>query len=85
VLVAAAVVSTPPLLVPEVAAGSAERDADLRATAVAAVGRLLATGPDRLVVVGEAATTGPLSGEPTGTGSASGWRRRHVRCPCRMG
>jgi len=74
VLVAAAVVPTPPLLVPEVAAGSAERDADLRAAALDAVARVLATGPERVVVVGDAAVTGPLSGEPD-------WHRFGVRMP----
>jgi len=73
-LVAAAVVPTPPLLVPEVAAGSAERDADLRTAALDAVARVLATGPTRVVVVGEAPATGPLSGEPD-------WHRFGVRVP----
>src|SRR3954447_12453166 len=73
-LVAAAVVPTPPLLVPEVAAGSAERDADLRSAALNAVARLLASSPARVVVVGEAPATGPLSGEPD-------WHRFGVRVP----
>jgi hypothetical protein len=64
VLVAAAVVPTPPLLIPEIAAGSAARDDDLRAAALAAVEAMLATGPDRVVVVGEAPATGHLTGEP---------------------
>ena len=63
-LVSAAVVPVPPLLVPEVAAGSAARDDDLRTAALAAVHRVLAAGPDRVLVVGEAAATGPLDGEP---------------------
>ena len=63
-LVAAAVVPTPPLLVPEVAAGSASREGELRAAALAAVERVLAAQPDRVVVVGEAPTVGPLQGEP---------------------
>ena len=71
-LVAAAVVPTPPLLVPEVAAGSADRDADLRAAVRDAVARVLAAEPDRVVVVGEATHTGPLSGEPD-------WHRFGVR------
>jgi|SRR4051812_26330003 len=71
-LVAAAVVPTPPLLVPDVAAGSAERDADLRAAALDAVARVLGSGPVRVVVVGEAAATGPLTGEPD-------WHRFGVR------
>jgi len=73
-LVAAAVVPTPPLLVPEVAAGSAERDADLRTAALDAVARVLAAGPARVVVVGAAPETGPLSGEPD-------WHRFGVRVP----
>jgi len=74
VLVAAAVVPTPPLLVPEVAAGSADRDADLRAAALGATARLLASGADRVVVVGEAPSSGPLAGEPD-------WHRFGVRVP----
>jgi hypothetical protein len=73
-LAAAAVVPTPPLLVPEVAAGSAERDADLRAAALDAVARALGAGPERVVVVGAAPVTGPLSGEPD-------WHRFGVRTP----
>ena len=63
-LLAAAVVPTPPLLVPEIAAGSAARDEDLRAAALAAEDAVLATGPDRVVVVGEATSTGHLAGQP---------------------
>src|SRR4051794_15880216 len=73
-LVAAAVVPTPPLLIPEVAAGSADRDTDLRAAALGAVERVLAARPDRVVVVGEAPATGPLSGEPD-------WHRFGVQVP----
>src|SRR3954463_2765309 len=73
-LVAAAVVPTPPLLVPEVAAGAADRDADLRIAALDAVARVLATGPERVVVVGQAPATGPLSGTPD-------WHRFGVRVP----
>jgi hypothetical protein len=64
VLIAAAVVPTPPLLVPEIAAGSAAHDEDLRAAALAAVDAMLATGPHRVVVVGEATSTGHLAGQP---------------------
>src|ERR1700712_1445296 len=63
-LLAAAVVPTPPLLIPEVAGGSASRDQDLRAATLEAVNRLLSVEPDRAVVVGEARTTGLLDGEP---------------------
>lgn len=73
-LAAAAVVPTPPLLVPEIAAGSADRDADLRTAALDAVARVLAAEPDRVVVVGAAPTAGPLSGEPD-------WHRFGVRLP----
>jgi hypothetical protein len=62
VLVAAAVVPTPPLLVPEVAGGSAHLDGDLREAAVEAVRRLAAVDADRLVVVGQAPRTGPAPG-----------------------
>ncbi len=59
-LAAAAVVPTPPLLVPEVAGGAAARDADLRDACDAAVATL--RGCDRLVVVGSAPATGPCDG-----------------------
>jgi hypothetical protein len=61
-LVAAAVVPTPPLLVPEVAGGSAHLDDDLRAACDAAVAELLEVDCDRVVVVGAADATGPLEG-----------------------
>lgn len=51
-LVAAAVCPSPPLLVPEVAAGAAEELADTRAACVDAVGVLAAARPDLLVAVG---------------------------------
>jgi hypothetical protein len=52
VLVAAVFAPHPPLVVPEVAAGAAGELAVLRAACDRAVRRLLATGPDRVVVVG---------------------------------
>nr|WP_091348668.1 class III extradiol dioxygenase subunit B-like domain-containing protein [Micromonospora rhizosphaerae] len=52
-LVAAAVCPHPPLIVPEVAGAAAPELDDLRAAADAAVGRLLAAGPDKIVLVGE--------------------------------
>jgi len=55
VLVAAAICPHPPLLVPAV--GGAVANA-VRAAAVAAVVDLLATRPDRLIVVGDAPGTG---------------------------
>ncbi len=51
-MVAAAFVPTPPLLVPEIAGGSADRDDDLRTACRDAVATL--AGADRLVVVGSA-------------------------------
>ena len=51
-LVAAAVCPCPPLLVPAVAAGAAAELDGLRAACDAAIGHLLATGADALLVVG---------------------------------
>ena len=80
-LVAAAVVPTPPLLVPEVAGGSADRDADLRAACDAAVATL--TGCERLVVVGSAPVTGRADGgwDWRGFGVASPAEPPRVRLP----
>jgi aromatic ring-opening dioxygenase LigB subunit len=52
VIRAAAVCPHPPLLVPEVAPGTLDELADLRAACLDAVRRLLAAGPRRIVVVG---------------------------------
>ncbi|WP_035846123.1 class III extradiol dioxygenase subunit B-like domain-containing protein [Kitasatospora azatica] len=52
-LVAAAVCPCPPLLVPEVASGAAAELDGLRAACAAAVGELLAAGPELLVLVGD--------------------------------
>ena len=60
-LLAAAVVPAAPLLVPELAGGSAALDEQLRSRVRAAVRDLLA-GPGDLVVVGSAPTTGPVTG-----------------------
>ncbi len=57
-LVAAAVVPCPPLLVPEVAAGAAAELDDLRAACFDAIGVLAAARPDRLVVIGPAEQSG---------------------------
>lgn len=57
-LVAAAVCPSPPLLVPEVAAGAAGELADARAACADAVAVLAASRPDRLVVVGPAEQSG---------------------------
>ncbi|WP_405092982.1 hypothetical protein OG767_08980 [Micromonospora sp. NBC_01392] len=51
-LVAAAVCPHPPLLVPELAGAAAPELDDLRAAADAAVARLLAAGPDAILLVG---------------------------------
>ena len=65
-LVAAAVCPCPPLLVPEVAAGAAAELDAARTACTDALGVLAAARPDRLVVVGPAATAGPES-YPEGT------------------
>ena len=57
---AAAVVPSPPLLVPEIAAGAVHETADLRAACDAAVAALVASDPDEVVVVGAAPNTGTL-------------------------
>jgi hypothetical protein len=57
-LVAAAVVPCPPLLVPQVAAGAAPELDELRAACADAVGVLAAARPDRLVVLGPAEQSG---------------------------
>jgi hypothetical protein len=61
-LVAAAFVPIPPLLVPEIAAGSAAADESLRQACRAAVARLLGAALDELVVVGPATVDGPVDG-----------------------
>ena len=61
-LVAAAFVPTAPLLVPEIAGGSAAADEELRTACRTAVARLLASNVDELVVVGAAPTSGPALG-----------------------
>jgi hypothetical protein len=61
-LVAAAFVPIPPLLVPAIAAGSATADAPLRTACREAVTRLVTAEPDEIVVVGPGETTGPAQG-----------------------
>ena len=61
-LVAAALVPTPPLLVPEIAAGSSAADDPLRHACDAAVAEALGSDPDVVVVVGSAPATGLVSG-----------------------
>jgi hypothetical protein len=52
VIVAAAVCPHPPVLVPELAAGAASELDDVRSAALESVRELVATGPDRAVVIG---------------------------------
>ncbi|MFL6076946.1 MAG: class III extradiol dioxygenase subunit B-like domain-containing protein [Mycobacteriales bacterium] len=71
-VVAAAVCPHPPLLIPEIAAGgSAELD-DLRAACVDAVDRLLAAGPDTVLVVGADRDTRRYPASSAGTLAAYG-------------
>lgn len=83
VLTAAALVPTPPLLVPEVAGGSAGRDDDLRDACDAALAVLLASGAERLVVLAAAEVTGPVDGtwDWRGFGVASPARPAAARLP----
>ncbi|GAA3724656.1 hypothetical protein GCM10022225_01970 [Plantactinospora mayteni] len=66
-LVAAAVCPHPPLIVPELAASAAGELDDLRRACADAVGRLLATGPDVVLVVGAGERTDPYG--PADSGS----------------
>ena len=61
-LVAAAFVPTPPLLVPEIGGGSASADEGLRLACRAAVARMLEARPDEVVIVGSARTSGLVEG-----------------------
>jgi hypothetical protein len=61
-LVAAAFVPVPPLLVPEIGGGTAASDEPLRAACREAVTRLIATAPDEIVVVGPGNATGAVEG-----------------------
>lgn len=70
-LVAAAVCPHPPLLVPEVAGAAAGELDDLRSACDLAVGRLLATEPDVVVLLGVGPVTGPV--RPPATGSLQPW------------
>jgi hypothetical protein len=62
VLIAAVFVPTPPLLVPEIAAGSAADEEPLRAACDVAIGRALSVLPDVVIVVGCAPGTGRTDG-----------------------
>ncbi|MGA4726726.1 hypothetical protein ACPB67_04865 [Micromonospora taraxaci] len=66
-LVAAAVCPHPPLLVPEVAGSAAPELDDLRAACDTAVRRLLAVGPDSVVLLGTGPVTGPIRTPATGS------------------
>jgi hypothetical protein len=70
-LVAAAVCPHPPLLVPEVAGAAAPELDDLRAACDTAVERLLAAGPDAVVLLGGGPVTGRV--EAPATGSLQPW------------
>jgi hypothetical protein len=59
---AAAFVPIPPLLVPEIAGGSAATDDELRDACRTAVGRLMDTGPDEIVVIGAGTPEGHADG-----------------------
>lgn len=61
-LVTASFVPIPPLLVPVIAGGAAADDESLRSACAAAVARLLAAGPDEIVVVGLGDTSGTVGG-----------------------
>ncbi|WP_408630520.1 class III extradiol ring-cleavage dioxygenase family protein [Micromonospora chokoriensis] len=66
-LVTAAVCPHPPLLVPEVAGSAAPELDDLRAACDTAVRRLLAVGPDSVVLLGTGPVTGPIRTPATGS------------------
>ena len=66
-LVAAAVCPHPPLLVPGVASGATPETDDLRASASAALQRLVAVGSDLIVVVGAAPQVGPYDPQACGS------------------
>jgi hypothetical protein len=61
-LTAAAFVPVPPLLVPEIAGGTAAADEPMRAACAAAVRRMIGTAPDEIVVVGCGDHVGPVTG-----------------------
>ncbi|KAA1376442.1 class III extradiol ring-cleavage dioxygenase family protein [Aeromicrobium fastidiosum] len=75
-IVAAAVCPHPPLLVPEVAPGTTDELADLRAACHAAVGTLTAMEPDRIVVVGAGELDRDLDETAGGTLAGYGVDRR---------
>ena len=66
-ILAAAVCPHPPVLVPEVASGAAAELADVRSAAAAAVEKLVAVRPDRVVVVGTGELGAPVDDSAGGT------------------
>ena len=66
-IVAAAVCPHPPVLVPELAAGAASELDDVRSAALESVTALIATSPDRIVVIGTGDLTDPADESAGGT------------------
>ncbi len=66
-IVAAAVCPHPPVLVPELAAGAAAELDDVRAAALESVAALVATRPDRIIVLGTGDLTYPVDELAGGT------------------
>ena len=66
-IVAAAVCPHPPVLVPELASGAASELDDVRSAALDSVSALIATGPDRIVVVGTGDLAQPSDESAGGT------------------
>lgn len=71
-ILAAAVCPHPPLLVPQIAPGTTDELASLRAACDAAVQTLLGTHPARVVVIGEGTTTADRDESAGGTLAAYG-------------
>ena len=86
-LVAAAAVPTPPLLVPEVAAGSAHRDQLLRDACDEAVAAIVKAGAELVVVVGATPTTTVWTGSWDWRGLGVAWpeQRPPTRLPLTLG
>ena len=66
-IVAAAVCPHPPVLVPELASGAASELDDVRSAALESVTALVATGPDRIVVIGTGELANPADESAGGT------------------
>ncbi|NBE82057.1 hypothetical protein GVV04_13905 [Micromonospora sp. NEAU-HG-1] len=86
-LVAAAVCPHPPLIVPEVAGATAGELDELRAACAAAVARLLAAGPDAILLVGAGPETRSFRSADHGSLRAYGvdWRMPLWRVNCAGG